>query len=85
MSYNGDGGPAFPDPMRGAPSSVVNQYPDIQPTGLTIRDWFAGQALAGILATNTLGHEHLDCPEDWLASACYLISDAMIAERSRPR
>ena len=49
MSEN-DGGPAFPDPMRGAPGSVVNQNADLLPSGMTLRDWFAGQVVAQFVA-----------------------------------
>ena len=46
--------------------------------GMTLRDWFAGQALAGLLTL-----------PDWLnpsdpARSAYRIADAMLAERSKP-
>ena len=43
-----DGGPAFPVPEAYHADSVeLYQSAD---TGMTLRDWFAGQALVGILA-----------------------------------
>jgi hypothetical protein len=46
MSVHDDGGPAYPvvelDPVTGRP---VDQY-----TGITIRDWFAGQFLSTYVA-----------------------------------
>ena len=63
MSEQNDGGPAFPLPS-GHP-------------GMTLRDWFAGQALAGMLDFKTAETEE----DDWLARIAYGIADAMIAER----
>lgn len=45
--------------------------------GMTLRDWFAGQALAEF--TREIWSEHK--PED-VAARCYMIADAMIAERA---
>lgn len=57
-------GPAFPgDPF--AP-------------GLTKREWFAGQALAGVLADPNFG-------PDGIETLCFEIADAMIAESRRAR
>ena len=42
-----------------------------------LRDWLAGQALAGILASGGLA------PED-ASSMAYEVADAMIAERDKP-
>ena len=44
---------------------------------MTLRDWFAGQALAGMLDFKTAEIEE----EEWLAHLAYGIADAMIAER----
>ena len=65
------GGAAFPLPY----SSTV-------PTdGMTLRDWFAGQALAPLLAAQTPGHGK-DVPKI-MAKAAYLVADAMLAERQK--
>jgi hypothetical protein len=46
--------------------------------GLTLRDWFAGQALAGIATRqNFRGIEHS------AAAQAYVIADAMLAEGSK--
>jgi len=52
-----------------------NDIPTALRLGLTVRDYFAGQALAGMLA-NDSGQT----PEDD-AVAAYAVADAMIAER----
>jgi hypothetical protein len=46
--------------------------------GMTLRDYFAGQALVGLLAGRTRGAEFT--PEE-AASSAYRIADAMIKER----
>ena len=50
MNKNGDGGPAFPlpDAAPNGNGDVLSHY--IQP-GMSLRDWFAGQAMAGICAS----------------------------------
>jgi len=47
-------------------------------TGMSLRDWFAGQALAGLWADHTL-----DAGNDETATRCYLMADAMLAERAK--
>lgn len=44
--------PIYPDPMRGAEQSYSNQTPNDLPTGLSKKEYFAGLAMQGILASN---------------------------------
>ena len=48
----------------------------IRAQGMSLRDWFAGQALAGMCADPTLAGE----PDKW-ATQSYRLADAMIAAR----
>lgn len=64
-----DGGAAFPH----AGNSLY--FPHF---GMTLRDWFAGQALAGILATLPTQYDIKDNAED-----AYAYADAMLAERGK--
>ena len=60
-----DGGPAFPCPHHTMPE-----------VGMSLRDWFAGKALCGLLAApNVYG----SVPE--LAKCAYEYADAMIKAR----
>lgn len=71
MNKANDGGPAF------LTHAAFGNSP-----GLSIRDWFAGQALVGYLAAHT-GDQRF--PEKaWVVEKCYGFADAMLAERDRP-
>jgi hypothetical protein len=66
MSTINDGGPAFP--RHGYNSN----------DGMTLRDWFAGQALQGLLACGEAHDEHTDSVT---AGAAYKMADAMLKAR----
>jgi plasmid stability protein len=61
-----------------------------QPDGMTLRDWFAGQALAGLLSDidnlKMMAEANIGSPKrisDLLAEEAYRAADAMMAERSK--
>lgn len=60
-----DGGPAFP-PMHD---------PETHASGMSLRDWFAGRALAGLLAHSS------DRADDVDAFLAYNLADAMLKAR----
>lgn len=72
-----DGGPAFPAQEFNADLSI----------GMSLRDYFAAKAMQGLLSNetavsnlyNVLGD---DFPKG-LATKCYQMADAMIAERGK--
>ena len=70
MNY--DGGPAFPSEMEFA-GNLDNQH-----TGMSLRDWFAGQALTS-LASVDRDVERFGVED--VAMECYQLADAMIAQR----
>lgn len=78
MSTN-DGGPAFPDPARGAESCFSNQAPMELHSGMSLRDWFAGQAMMGCWRTQRASAFQLSK----LAESAYEHADAMIAAREK--
>lgn len=63
-----DGGPAFPEPGL---SGLPNGEWIYRRAGMSLRDWFAGQALS-----QTIGSE------EHRADHAYRIADAMIAARA---
>lgn len=65
-----DGGPAFPSEGEG------HNNPKYHSPGMTLRDWFAGQALAGILA-DPAGKGYFK----EIAVDCYRFADALLAAR----
>ena len=58
---------------------IPNIEPPEQPTarGMTLRDWFAGQALAGYMAQTVVTGEDASTVAGW----CYEQADAMLAAR----
>ena len=76
MSAPNDGGPAFPIPDRSFPNGETQWGA----SGMSLRDYFAGQALNSLCAVVS--------PEDGLCVGlivkdCYEIADAMLAEREK--
>lgn len=77
-----DGGPAFPVPeVRDADlNGIMEGAP-----GMSLRDWFAGQALIGCLAyshyNESWGDYHNNGSHADLAHKCYAQADAMLAAR----
>lgn len=69
MSAHKDGGPAFP--------FVDNDHCDGD-SGMSLLDWFAGQALAGLLANNEYRETSKFCARD-----AYEFARAMLAERAK--
>lgn len=68
-----DGGPAFP---------CVSETGAFRPQGMSLRDWFAGQALTGMMATATLSPSE-EIPGLNTAMWAYKYADAMLAARER--
>ena len=67
MSTRQDGGPAFPVPP---PTEFNRAY-----SGMSLRDWFAGQAITGVICENP-GIGNTD-----VAKFCYALADAMLAKK----
>ena len=72
MSKINDGGPAFP--------STIQYFPDDknanEEQGMTLRDWFAGQALTGMVSYVVEGATFENVAED-----AYKAADAMLRAR----
>jgi hypothetical protein len=74
-----DGGPAFPQLVR-RPSFDSVEFETLG--GMTLRDWFAGQALVGIMSTDG-AFERADRRSEFVAVKAFEFADAMIAARTR--
>jgi hypothetical protein len=80
-----DGGPAFPPGYEMDP----NDHTKVVYHGLTKRDWFAGQALAGLLgnpggpyqANSQSGWGIVNCDMSHVATTCFKLADTMLAAR----
>ena len=83
MSTINDGGPAFPQSLAfnvNGEAVTAGMYFAEGP-GMTLRDWFAGKALTGMMAfaTGATFDPSKNC--DRFAEASYALADAMIAAR----
>lgn len=78
MSEFDDGGPAYP--MPGSTLEIGENLHVMRPApGMTLLDWFAGQALAGLNANQSNNED----PWVVLAEQAYNAANAMLAERRR--
>lgn len=79
-----DGGPAFPQPETKNGNTVADEHGQ---GGMTLRDYFAGQALAGLLSDPNVAQGS----ENWarspgkfameVAESAYAFADAMLAAK----
>ena len=76
MTDTHDGGPAFPIKGRGAFDLEL-----VQAEGMSLRDWFAGQALQGMNAAD----RRWEGGSKDMACAAYSQADAMLAARSEAK
>jgi hypothetical protein len=75
MKQQDDGGAAFPLNLgEPAQDMFVN-------SGMSLRDWFAGQALSGLIAAGAQDFEK----GAMIAREAYIAADAMLTERSKER
>lgn len=81
-----DGGPAFPATWKNPDDENAEFGPDgqlvppgdtHQITGMTLRQWYAGQAMIGVLANRDV----INRPA--VAKVAYELADAMLAEDAR--
>ena len=96
-----DGGPAFPctAPDSQLRAALLKAHTDGLPLsmrqvgdlssqfpGMTLRDWFAGLALQGMLAANPTPPQKMTAEtiDSVLSREAYLSADAMLVERCKP-
>ena len=79
MSEKKTGGQAFPRSYAFMnPEAGKSELKSVE--GLTIRDYFAGQALIGMVTADPDGKRG----DEKLAQWSYMIADALLAEREKP-
>lgn len=92
-----DGGPAFPNLAKITRHGIDGIYETREPIsegGMSLRDWFAGQALVGIMANPERwrdiqrrydeGKLSYDGASASNATKAYSLADAMLAARKEP-
>lgn len=55
-------------------------FPGDYGPGVTIREWYAAKAMAGILSTNSCFDRYEECDQESLSKVAFQIADAMIAQ-----
>lgn len=83
MSTPDDGGPAFPMPPVG--TGDLRDGMTSGSSGMSLRDYFAAKAMAGLIAASGNGDGGVDYDEESVAESAYAMADAMLAVRSAPR
>ena len=74
-----DGNAAFPIPGGTFGDQHVYPWP-----GMTLRDWFAGQALVAMGTWNPIPYGKSGDIHEARAEYAYATADAMLAERAKP-
>ena len=83
-----DGGPAFPISVSdGAYNENTNEWVPSIPVhpGMSLRDWFAGQALVGAVDRMNLLRERAHLHDHRIAARVYELADAVIAHTQSPQ
>lgn len=78
MKQINDGGPAFPADIQHY-DAVRGEWEEAPPQGMSLRDWFAGMAMQGLLA-NTFA-QTTETKAKTFAGSAYEFADAMIKVR----
>lgn len=89
MSAAKDGGPAFPSPIAVGPSgdlyfAVAHQGAD----GMSLRAWFAGQALPAVMVTtiderNAIDKTDIDALEKFFVQRAVAVADQLLEELAK--
>ena len=81
MSEKNTGGPAYPLEKEIVGHHCRPQYRYEE--GMTLRDYFAGQALSGLTSATNENGEWMGDSMSGVAHEAYAIADAMLKERSK--
>jgi hypothetical protein len=76
MAQRNDGGPTFPTEPNTQPGFYAHH-------GMSLRDYFAGQALAGLAGRKFHKGDAGEGYAEWAASMAYEFADALLAARER--
>jgi hypothetical protein len=87
MPTEKDGGPAFPLAVSVSGAGDVYSSADVAGgMGMSLRDWFAGQALPAVMESALTHSDMFSSPKSMniaIALNAYAIADTMLAERER--
>jgi len=85
MTTKNDGGPAFPQPIHKHQfDTTPRDFTDNGCEGMSLRDWFAGMALQGMLSGNPeIPEIARNVPERAAAITAYNFADEMLKARAQ--
>lgn len=84
MEKINDGRPAFPEICTDIKSTIIGlEHNTYSYGGMTLRDYFAGQALVALLPAMEATNEQRDVISHYAATRSYELADAMLAARER--
>jgi len=79
MAHTSDGGPAFPQSVSAHDGGATASYDFVDGSGMSLRDYFAAKALAGMHARD--GYDEGQRTPDQRARLAYIDADAMLRAR----
>ena len=84
-----DGGPAFPNEQgvsyyRKCDCGKNVEFEDVSHPGMSLRDYFAGKALGGMLAGGQDNGQIDDTVAAFMSNEAYILADAMLKEQKKP-
>jgi hypothetical protein len=50
---------------------------------MTLRDWYAGLAMQGMLSNEKLHKQILEAGQSWIEESAWMVSEAMLKEREK--
>ena len=84
-----DGGPAFPRPNSTSPGGYVEavlksrRAEDYAHSGMSLRDYFAGQAVSGVVGGYVAVGLYSTAATPVIADRCYELADALLKARAK--
>lgn len=84
MTKPNDGGPAFPVPNARGVDAINKPFTLLGSQGMTLRQWYAGQAMQGLIAADAAGQISVDVKYAWQYADQMLAAEIQIIPLAQP-